>query len=239
MNGKFNLFRLHNAIIKEQFKDSNRLYCEFHVQIALEESKNSLKRVFSVMYLIDCTKTKFVIEHSVALSVVLMLLSDTDEKVRTYALVLAEAITQQPPEKEILKIFQETAKPRSTRKAQSKEGHAPLKAKKAIEYLEELLQFRQEIIQDNSQLKTFLDRTAHPELLEVLLRDLLDLPSYAIKGKLIEVLALAESHSLIFSITLGDTMQRLFSLPAVLNRPTLGLHAESEQQEEAERAHLV
>jgi hypothetical protein len=74
-----------------------------------------------------------------------------------------------------------------------------------------------------------LDRTAHPELLEVLLRDLLDLPSYAIKGKLIEVLALAESHSLIFSITLGDTMQRLFSLPDVLNRPTLGLRAESEQ----------
>ena len=139
LNGKFNLFRLHNAIIKEQFKDSNRLYCEFHVQIALEESKNSLKRVFSVMYLIDCTKTKFVIEHSVALSVVLMLLSDTDEKVRTYALVLAEAITQQPPEKEVLQIFRETAKPRSTKKAQSKEGHAPLKAKKAIEYLEELL----------------------------------------------------------------------------------------------------
>lgn len=221
MNAQFNLLKIHNQIQQRQFRNSDRLYCEFHIQTALSESKNSLKRVFSIMYLIDSTKTKYCIERGMAITVLLMLLSDQDGKVRSYAIQLAEALAES--ERDVLEVFNKTEKPRSTKKTMGKPDPVSLKVKKANMFLTELINQKQEIIQDRSQLKTFLDRTSHADILEVLLRGLLDLPSYDLKSKFIEVLALVENHDMVFSITFGQTLHRLFSLQKILQRPKLGI----------------
>ena len=72
-----------------------------------------------------------------------------------------------------------------------------------------------------------LNKTRHPELLELLLRNFLDLSTYYVKTKMIEVLALVDCHSMVFTMTLGDTIKRLFSLREILNKPKLGLDKES------------
>ena len=178
------------------------------------------------------------IEPGMALSVLLMLLSDKDEKVRTYALSLAEAIVQQPQDKEILEIFSNTEKPRSTRKS-NKTGPSPLSVKQANSFLRELIELSHEIIHDRSQLKTFLDKMTHKDVLEFLLRGLLDLPTYSLKSKMIDVLSLAESHSMTFSISLGATLQRLFSLRDVLSQPKLGLESTDLNQHSNDFANLI
>ena len=68
---------------------------------ALSESsaKNSLKRVFSVMFLADATESKYVVDHPMIVSVILMLLADKDTHVRKAALKLAEAVAAQPEDK--------------------------------------------------------------------------------------------------------------------------------------------
>ena len=53
-------------------------------------------------------------------------------------------------------------------------------------------------------------------MLEAVLRTLLDLPTYEMKGKLLEVLSLPDNHSMVFSLTLADILNRVFSLRALL-----------------------
>ena len=50
----------------------------------------------------------------------------------------------------------------------------------------------------------------------MLLRGLLDLPTYHIKTKMLTVLAMVDDHSLVFAITLADTLKRIFNLREVL-----------------------
>ena len=190
------------------------------------------------MHLIDCTRSRFIIEPIMALSVLLMLLSDADSKVRSYAFSLAEAIVEQPEDKEVLEIFSDTEKPRSAKKT-TKTGPTPLNAQQANQFLEELIGQKHEITQDQSQLKTFLDKTAHKEVLEFLLRGLLDFPTYGLKSKMIDILSLTESHSLTFSISLGTIVQRLFSLRSVLSQPRLGLESADIKENTNESANLI
>jgi len=53
MNPNFNLLRIHSMILENQFGHSEQRFCEFHIEQALRPSKkgNTLKRLFSVMYL--------------------------------------------------------------------------------------------------------------------------------------------------------------------------------------------
>ena len=129
---------------------------------------------------------------------------------------LAQTVVEQRDEKAILDVFADTKKPSSTKKSSTKAGHSPMKPKKAQLFLEELLQHQSEIVQDSSQLKTFLDKTKQQDLLEIVLRTLLDLPTYEMKGRLIEVLSLPNEHSMVFSLTLADILNRLFSLRSIL-----------------------
>jgi len=123
----------------------------------------------------------------------------------------------------VLEVFQKTQKPRSTKKNLGKDGLTPLKPKKAALFLQELVGHRAEIGQDRGQLKTFLDQCKQQDMLEVLLRGLLDLPTYELKTKMVSVFALVESHSLVFAMTLGDMLKRFFSLRSLISQPKLGL----------------
>jgi len=60
-------------------------------------------------------------------------------------------------------------------------------------------------------------------MLEVLLRNLLDLPTFQLKTKMIEVLALVDKHSNVFAMTFADTINRLFNLRIILTQPKLGI----------------
>jgi len=96
-------------------------------------------------------------------------------------------------------------------------------------FLNDLLKHQAEIKQDNSQVKTYLNKTKYPDMLEVLLRNLLDLPHFTFKTKMIEVLALVDKHSTVFVMTFGDTINRLFNLRQVLTQPKLGLDADEQK----------
>ena len=77
-----------------------------------------------------------------------------------------------------------------------------------------------------------MDKTKHQDLLEIVLRTLLDLPTYEIKSKLIEVLSLPTDHSMVFSLTLVDILNRIFSLRSILapGRMKLGLADDNESK---------
>ena len=146
MDSKFNLLRIHNSLFARQFSSLDKLYCEFHIQTALKRpsSSNTLKRVFSIMHLIDCTKSKYSINPVIMISIILMLLSDTDARVRSSAMRLAQTVAQQDS-KAILDVFADTTKPQSAKKAATRPDYSPMKPKKAQLFLEELLRYQSEI----------------------------------------------------------------------------------------------
>jgi hypothetical protein len=76
VNPLFNLARIHNSILQDQFGSSDQKYCEFHIQTALE-SKNTLKRVFSIMHL-----SNHMVDPAYAIPTVLMLMRDQDKVIR-------------------------------------------------------------------------------------------------------------------------------------------------------------
>lgn len=84
---------VHEALAKTVFENSDRAQAEFHIVTALKQATeaNSLKRVFSVMFLQNQAQTKFAIDHQMMASVITMLLNDPDAHVRRAALNLAEA----------------------------------------------------------------------------------------------------------------------------------------------------
>lgn len=215
---QLNVKEVHAALAKTVFKNSERAQAEFHIVTALEEAteKNSLKRVFSVMFLQNQAQTKFAIEHQMMVSIVTMLLNDPDTHVRRAALNLAEAYANLSPSAEVQAVFEQTDKPKSVKKPLDRKGLTPLKPSTAVLFLNELLQTRSEIEQDQSQLTTALNKTKHPELVEVMLRNVLDLPSYELKSKQIQALSLVEKHTMAFAISLADVLRRLFSLRQVL-----------------------
>ena len=90
---------------------------------------------------------------------------------------MAEAVAATPEGREMLDVFSGTDKPKSAKKG-GKVPHTPLKAKKLALFLEELIGLKAEVEQDRGQLKTFLNRTKHAEMFEVLLRTILDLPNF-------------------------------------------------------------
>jgi len=132
-------------MFQEQFGSNDKLYCEFHILNALHQSKNTLKRTFSILYLADSTETKFVVDHPMIVSVILMLLADANTMVRAAALALANAVSVQPESKEVLGVFTNTEKPRSVKKVQKGTGLTPLKPQKAVLFLSELLKHESEI----------------------------------------------------------------------------------------------
>jgi len=60
MDPAFNLFKIHNMLVKKLFR-SDEAYTEFHIEICMKDatSKNTLKRVFSIMHLSECLEKKF------------------------------------------------------------------------------------------------------------------------------------------------------------------------------------
>ena len=96
------------------------------------------------MHLIDCTKSKYSINPVIMISIILMLLSDTDARVRSSAMRLAQTVAQQDS-KAILDVFADTTKPQSAKKAATRPDYSPMKPKKAQLFLEELLRYQSEI----------------------------------------------------------------------------------------------
>lgn len=68
--------------------------------------------------------------------------------------------------------------------------------------------------------------------MEVVLRSLLDLPGFAIKTKLLKVLCRMKQHSMVFGMTLADTLNRLYSLEDVIKVKNFkfGLEAQAQQR---------
>jgi hypothetical protein len=75
-----------------------------------------------------------------------------------------------------------------------------------------------EIVQDPSQLSTFLNKCEQQDVLEIMLRTLLDWPTNEMKTKLIELLAQVQKHGMIFSITLSDNLNRLYNVKGLSNQ---------------------
>ena len=151
MDTKFNLVSIHNQLFKKQFNSSERHLTEFHIITALKDSSktNTLKRVFSILYLIDKAEGKYTFEPTTIISIVLMLVHDSDAQVRAAALKLADVISQQSAgSKEVLDVFIRTEKPKSTKKNMDKKAHTPMKAQSANSFLEELMRHKAEIEQD-------------------------------------------------------------------------------------------
>jgi hypothetical protein len=65
-------------------------------------------------------------------------------------------------------------------------------------------------------MKTFINKTKHVSVLEGILRTLLDMPTYNIKDKLIGVMTLLDNHTMVFSMRLGNMMNKIFALRNML-----------------------
>ena len=81
--------KVHDEIRKETFGGSEKAYLEFHVLTALN-SKNSLKKIFSIMFITDVHK-KYRVNPSILILIILILLKETSAKIRAAVLKLAEA----------------------------------------------------------------------------------------------------------------------------------------------------
>jgi hypothetical protein len=128
-------------------------------------------------------------------------------------------------------VFSSVEKPKSAKKG-GKTAHTPLKSKKLSLFLEELIGLKSEISDDRSQVKTFLNRTKYPDMCDLMLRTVLDLPTFSSKASMLSVLSLLDSYSGVFGIQLGDTLNRLLAVREVMSKPVLGLDKEDKSKSE-------
>ena len=147
------------------------------------------------------------IEAAFAIPTVLILMEDEDKVIRAHAIKYAKSIIDNQSRSHIT-VFNSTEKPKSVNK--TKQPLTPLKPSKAVLFLEELSAGHSEILQDPSQLATFLNKSKHQDVFEIVLRTLLDWPTNEIKSKLISLLSCVNLHNMVFSISLSDTLNRIY-----------------------------
>ena len=115
MNQEFDLTTVHNQLKENQFGGSDRHYCEYQIEVALNENDSTkpLKRIFAIQYLTDTLENRYLIDATFLMPVILMLLTDKDATIRKYAFALARVFTENHNNKNQLEIYQDTEKPKS------------------------------------------------------------------------------------------------------------------------------
>ena len=135
---------------------------------------------------------------------ILMVLADEDATIRRHAFALAKAFVNNTVKNQI-DVFAETEKSKSTKKK------APGISEKAQAFLKEVCKFESEIIQDRTQLNTALNKSSHKDVFELMLKAFLDWPTDLLKQQLLEILSLVDDHTLTFTLTLSDALNKLYS----------------------------
>ena len=84
MNPEFDLATVHKQLLENQFGGSDRHYCEYQIEVALNESDSNkpLKRIFAILYLIETLENRYLIDATFMLPMILMLLTDKDATIR-------------------------------------------------------------------------------------------------------------------------------------------------------------
>lgn len=109
-------------------------------------------------------------------------------------------------------MFQGSDKPASIKKITDERGKVtPMIDTNALSLINELVKFKNELINDRGQLSYVLKSHKKPEIFDKILRTLLDYPTFALKAKVFEALQQNPKHSLAFALNLSNLLNKVFA----------------------------